>query len=139
MPPYPGPSGGRFGPAIDADQIQQIQQRINSADYPQQVAEIDALRNSPFVEFREARADILGAEGQERLQLWLETYLQEPVFDNPESKMPNPEMSAEHAAIVASYLIEITSESADEEEVHGMLDEIRFMIARQIQNCDTVI
>lgn len=127
-----GPSGGRFGPAIDADRMQQIQQRINSADYPQQVAEIDALENSPFVEFREARADILGAEGQERLQLWLETYLQEPVFDNPESKMPNPEMSAEHAAIVASYLIEITSESAGEEEVHGMLDEIRFMIARQI-------
>ena len=127
-----GPSGGTFGPRITTGQMDEIRQRINSPDYPATVAEVDALDTSPFVDFRDARQAILAASGDERLELWLSTYLQEPVFDNPETKMPNPGMTPEHANILAKYLIYITDPKAVEEEVHGPLDQLRFAIARQI-------
>ncbi|MBT6405273.1 MAG: hypothetical protein HOK11_12665 [Rhodospirillaceae bacterium] len=125
-----GPSGGNFGPRLAADRIDGIRQRINGPDYPAHVATIDALNDSPFTEYRDERGQILEASGEDRLKLWLSTYLREPAFDNPESKMPNAGVTPAHAKIIADYLINITSPEQTVAIEHGPLDRLRFAIAR---------
>jgi len=127
-----GPSGGNFGPRLSLGQFDQIRQRINGPDYAAQVAAVDALTNPPFTEYRDARRTILAANGEERLREWLTAYLREPVFDNPESRMPNPGMPAEHASVIADYLIEITRPQQTAPETYGPLDKLRFAIARAV-------
>jgi hypothetical protein len=125
-----GPSGGKFGPALSNARIDGIRQRINGPDYPAHVATIDALNDSPFTEYRDERGQILEASGEDRLKVWLATYLREPVFDNPENKMPNAGVTPAHAKIIADYLIGITSPAHAEAAELGMLDRLRFAIAR---------
>ena len=64
------------------------------------------------------------------MKLWLSTYLREPVFDNPESKMPNPGVTPAHAKIIADYLIDSTNPAQTGDVADGPLDRLRFVIAR---------
>jgi len=125
-----GPSGGKFGPALSTERVDGIRERINGADYPAHVATIDAIEGLPFSEYRDERAQILDASGEDRLKAWLSAYLREPVFDNPENKMPSAGVTPAHAKIIADYLIEITNPAQTEAVAHGPLDRIRFAIAR---------
>jgi hypothetical protein len=124
-----GASGGKFGPRLSSAQFDSIRARINGPDYPAHVATIDALEEPLFMDYREARREILGEEGEQRLKRWLATYLLNPAFDNPESKMPSPGVTPAHAKIIADYLIRITNTPETEAVSHGPLDRLRFAIA----------
>jgi len=124
-----GASGGKFGPRLSTKQIDSIRGRINDLAYPAHVATIDAIDELPFSKYREARAKILAAEGEDRLKLWLTTYLQNPVFDNPENKMPSPGVTPTHAEALADYLLKITKPAPTEALSYGPFDRLRFAIA----------
>lgn len=124
-------AGGAFGPKLDAERFASLRQRVTSPDYAKQVAEVDAIDAPPFNEFKDARARILDAEGEARVELWLQTYLQEPTFDNPRNPMPRLDVTPQHAKIVADHLLGQGAVVPTEQQ-YGLADRLRFYIAAKI-------
>jgi hypothetical protein len=98
-------NGGSIGPALDANLGKRLEKRLALPDYAKQVAAVDRLDFEPYAGLRKARSTILKATGQERARLWLEAYLQEPSFDNPDVTMVNLGVSAGEARVLADYLL----------------------------------
>jgi hypothetical protein len=80
--------------------------RLNSAEYLQSLQEVDHLDREPFVNFKEARREVLQAEGQERIRTWMIYHIMEPKFDNPNSLMPNMGLSRAEATAITDYLLQ---------------------------------
>lgn len=123
-------TGGNFGPPLDNELRDRLSKKLNSPGYATRVSEVDTLTDSPFVEFRQARQNILAADKEERPHLWLTSYLQEPTFDNPKTRMGGLDVTPKHANIIATHLLGAGAATA--ESTYGALDKIRFLIAAQI-------
>lgn len=101
--------GGGIGPTLDYFGLEwRLTKRLNSAEYLAQVARVDSLQTEPFARWREARQDVLAAEGTERTWRWLGYFLQEPRFDNPQAQMPNLGITAAQADQLRAELTRIT-------------------------------
>jgi len=99
-------TGGGKGPTLDHDSLRaRLVARFSSAEYAQRVAELDRLDREPFSAYRDKRARILSADGEEKLQLWTRTKLLYPRFDDPSSLMPDPGLSETEATVLARYLL----------------------------------
>lgn len=99
--------GGTAGPALDQPLLaDRLEARLGSDAYVQRVAEVNGVDREPFRNYREARAEVLQAEGQEQLRTWMIYHIMEPRFDNPSSQMPNLGLSKTEAAIITDYLLE---------------------------------
>ncbi len=99
--------GGTAGPALNqASMVQQLNAKLNSDDYLQTLHEVDLLDREPFVNFKEARNEVLHAEGQDRIRTWMIYHIMEPKFDNPNSLMPNMGLSRTEATAITDYLLQ---------------------------------
>ncbi|MBT6537438.1 MAG: hypothetical protein HOK98_14785 [Rhodospirillaceae bacterium] len=123
-------AGGSFGPALDDGLRDRLFASLNDPAYAARVAEVDKLDGEPFVNFRDARQNILEASSDERVRRWLETYLQEPTFDNPKNRMPRLDVTPAHAAIIGEHLTGRAAVTSEPE--FGTLDKVRFFIAAQV-------
>jgi len=123
-------TGGNFGPALDDGLLARLTSTLNDPAYAERVAEVDKLDNEPFSLYRDERREILSLEGEERARHWLAVYLQEPLFDNPKSRMGSLEVTEAHAAILAEHLLGRAAITAETE--FSTLDRVRFFIAAQI-------
>ena len=121
--------GGTAGPVLDDTLVPRLTARLNDPAYDQAVAAVDEFEGEPFLQYRNARRAIVAASGEGRTRLWLNNYLREPRFDNPEVEMPNLEITEAHAKILAAYLIASTTEAP--QQLIG-LDRLRFAMARYI-------
>ncbi len=121
--------GGAVGPPFDATLALRLTARLNDPAYEQAVAAVDQIEGEPFLQYRDARRAILAATGVERTRLWLDTYLVEPRFDNPDVEMPNLEITEAHGKILAAYLMASTTE---EPRQLSQFDRLRFAVARLI-------
>ena len=113
-------TGGGVGPTLDRDSLRaHLASRLISAEYARRVAEVDTINREPFPDYRDDRARILAARGDERMQLWTRTKLLEPRFDNPSSQMPDPELSESEATVLARYLLGSPPETDGPVEMRG--------------------
>jgi glucose/arabinose dehydrogenase len=124
-------SGGSIGPALDTNLGKRIEQRLASPGYAERVAAVDRLDFEPYAGLREARRAILETTGRERTRRWLETYLQEPAFDNPDIAMVNLGVSAGEARVLADYLLGAKAGKTKPAEA-TLLNRGRFLISRFI-------
>jgi glucose/arabinose dehydrogenase len=121
--------GGAAGPPFDATLMPRLTTRLNDPTYEQAIDKVDQIENEPYLQYRDARHAIMAATGESRTELWLNTYLREPRFDNPEVEMPNLEITKAHAKILAAYLIESTTVKPQQ---LSQFDWLRFAVAKQI-------
>ena len=99
-------TGGAAGPTLDRDSLRaRLAARLTSLEYAQQLAKVDSLDRPPFAEYRDERARIRAAGGEEQLRLWVQTKLLDPRFDNPSSNMPDPGLGETDALVLALYLL----------------------------------
>ncbi len=97
--------GGGIGPALDRFGIRwRLTQRLNASGYADQVAKVDQRTDAPYPSLRDERHAVLQAHGLNRTWVWLESYLQNPKFDNPDVAMPNLGLTAEQADEVRTAL-----------------------------------
>jgi glucose/arabinose dehydrogenase len=102
-----GDEGGTAGPALDQQPlVERLEQRLDSEEYIRSLEEVDRLERDPFRKYKEARADVLQAEGKEKLRLWMIYHIMEPRFDNPNSQMPNLGLSRTEAMLITDYLLQ---------------------------------
>jgi hypothetical protein len=95
------------GPSLDPPAlVARTLERLASEEYRRSVLEVDALDDEPYVSYRAARAEVLAAEGRERVRRWLKYRILEPRFDTTTSLMPNQGISAVEADRIATYLVE---------------------------------
>ena len=126
-------AGGRAAPALGGGRIRAIAARLAAPDYAAKVAEIDRIDGEPFASYRARRGAILAAAPDQRLGMWLQSYLREPAFDNPRVRMPSQGVSAQHAEILTDFFVALASdEAADGAEQFTAVDRLRFWLARQI-------
>jgi cytochrome c2 len=94
--------GGNLAPAMD-EQVKKVLEQI--ADYPARAAAFKAAdpkaykRSEAIVERLIAEAD-----PRKRFELWISTYLADPKFDNPQSRMASVNMSPQEIADVLVWL-----------------------------------
>jgi hypothetical protein len=99
--------GGTAGPALDQrTMVRQLEEKLNSQGYAQMLRQVDLLDREPFVKYREARSEVLEAQGQERVRTWMIYHILEPRFDNPNSLMPNLGLSRTEATAITDYLLQ---------------------------------
>lgn len=124
--------GGGIGPSLDRFGIRQrLTRRLNSPAYREQVERVDAIDAEPFTSWRDARHEVLAAEGLERTVVWLEHFLQEPRFDRPETQMPDLGLSREEALAVRADLLRATGlDRLTAGESAGLLERARGYAAR---------
>ena len=109
-----GNRGGNGGPILDKDVlVPRLEARLKSQEYFETIREVDSLDREPFLSFKEARREILEAEGLDKIRLWMTNKIQETKFDNPDAQMPNLGLSEKEAAAIADYLVEEVDESED--------------------------
>ena len=121
--------GGTSAPVLDRELlVPRIQTRLNSEAYARTVEELDILNQEPFVTFRQAREDVIAAQGLEQVGLWLENRIQEPRFDDPNARMPNQGVSRDQARVIAAYLAGIEDPEVAPPSrglVRRIIDEVR--------------
>jgi Glucose / Sorbosone dehydrogenase len=104
-----GGKGVSRAPALDAtDLVERIEERLESADYAEQVRALDARdarEEAPFRQWAAARQEVLDAEGRDKLRTWLTYRIMEPRFDDPNATMPNLGLSKREAAKIAGGLL----------------------------------
>lgn len=101
-----GGQGGTIGPSLDSfTLLWRLRPRLSSEEYEQQVARVDQLEEEPFVSFRDERREILEADQDERLELWIKSKLLEPKFDNPQAQMPNLGLTEQEAQAITDFLV----------------------------------
>lgn len=106
-------SKGTEGPQLDASVlIPRLESQLNSDDYRERVRVVDQIDEEPYRSYRAARQKILNAQGSERIRIWITNFLQEPTFDNPNSRMPNLGLSQTQAEGIASYLLKSEDNAA---------------------------
>lgn len=99
--------GGQAGPALNqASMVKQLDAKLNSADYLQSLKELDLLDRKPFIDYKEARSEVLHGEGRGRLRTWMIYHIMEPKFDNPSSLMPNIGLTRTEATVITDYLLQ---------------------------------
>jgi glucose/arabinose dehydrogenase len=99
--------GGTAGPVLDQGaMVKQLNEKLNSPDYVQTVQQVDLLAREPFTSYKEARSEVLQAQGQERIRTWMIYHIMEPRFDNPNSLMPNLGLSRTEATAITDYLLQ---------------------------------
>lgn len=99
-------SKGSEGPQLDANMlVPRLAARLNTDAYRERVRALDQLDQEPYRIYRTARQKILDAQGTNQERLWLAAFLQEPTFDNPNSRMPNLGLSQTQAEVIADYLL----------------------------------
>ncbi|MCO6452454.1 MAG: PQQ-dependent sugar dehydrogenase [Caldilineales bacterium] len=93
------------GPSLNQPELSaRVKARLDAPGYAALVAELDARTDEPFVSFRKARQEIMAAQGDDKVRLWLANRLLEPKFDNPSAQMPNLNLTAEEAKTLAEFL-----------------------------------
>lgn len=103
---------GTIGPVLDLDSlVPRLEARLNSEAYALALEELNHLELEPFISFRDARNEIAGAEGIEKIRLWLYNRILEPKFDDPDAAMPRPGLTSSQAQAVADYLAGISAET----------------------------
>lgn len=104
---------GSEGPQLDAHVlVPRLQARLNAEAYRERIRAADSVDEEPMRDYRSARQRILDAKESERVRLWLIDFLQEPRFDNPNSRMPNLGLNQTQAERIADYLMVDDSENA---------------------------
>lgn len=81
--------GGGASRAPDlANLIPRLAQRLEPAQYQQQIAAIQARRPDVYKHYEALYTDILAHDGEDRIRAWLNAHLRNPRFDHPDGKMP---------------------------------------------------
>lgn len=97
---------GGMGPSLGRDQlVPRLQARLASDAYRRQIDELDRPGKDPDPQLREARQEVMAAQGLDRVRLWIVQHLLEPRFDNPGAAMPNMNLTRAEAAAIAGYLM----------------------------------
>ncbi|MEQ9617758.1 MAG: PQQ-dependent sugar dehydrogenase [Deltaproteobacteria bacterium] len=97
---------GTLGPALDRDpMISRIEERLDSQEYAESVKKLDLLEEEPYLNFREARKEVLEKKGIDKVRIWIKYHLLEPKFDNPRSQMPNLGLSEHEAVLITDHLV----------------------------------
>jgi glucose/arabinose dehydrogenase len=101
-----GGFGGTAGPPLDrASIIASARQRVASPAYLESLAQLDALEEEPWASTRDARAELLAAEGEELARVFAVNRIMEPRFDTRGSQMPNLGLSRQEAELIADHLL----------------------------------
>jgi hypothetical protein len=96
-----------IGPSLDPPTlVARVADQLSSDAYRRSIEQIDALTDEPYASFRDARKQVLAADGKERVRLWLKYRILEPRFDTSVSLMPNQGVSEVQAARLADYFVE---------------------------------
>ena len=82
---------------------------------------INALEQSRITPFRDTRQEKLATAAVDQLKFWHPICLREPIFNNPESNMPNTSVTPGHATTITDYLINTTSAAQTDSIMHGPL------------------
>lgn len=107
--------GGGIGPVLTQfDFNYGITERLNSAQYEQDLRAMMADPDDPYAYMNDARAQVLAASGRQRTSVWLVNMIQEPRFDDPERLMPKLGLTAEQARLARDELFQVLSVN-----VHG--------------------
>lgn len=97
---------GDMGPPLGGEAMKQrIAERLDSADYAKLLLELDTLDSEPYINYREARKELMLKTGDERIKTWVKYHLMQPGFDNQFSQMPNPGLTESEAALITDYLL----------------------------------
>lgn len=110
-----GGFGGAAGPNLERDPlVERLQARLDAPSYKLVVDETNKLDREPFISYKEAREEVLAAEGMDKVRLWVKYHILEPKFDNAYSQMPNMGLTEQEASLVTDYLLKPNQEDTDQ-------------------------
>lgn len=113
-----------LGPSLDDETlVPRILSRLNSEEYRERLREIEALDVKPYISYRNARREVMSANGIERARLWIKYRIMDPQFDQTNPVMPNLGLNEIDAGKIADYLIKRYGNT-------GALGESKHYIAR---------
>lgn len=108
-----GGFGGAAGPPLDrALLIERVKARLENQQYRESLAALDALAEEPWISTRAARAEVLAAQGEEAVRLWVTNQIQEPRWHIRASQMPNMGLSRQEAELIAGFLLAAPADEA---------------------------
>lgn len=98
--------GGGIGPSLDAFGLEwRLRERIDTEAYDQQLRALNAAAGPDEAERVAARERVLAASGTERAGVWVEEFVLDPQFVDPEVAMPDPGLTREQAREVRDALL----------------------------------
>ncbi|MCB0213949.1 MAG: PQQ-dependent sugar dehydrogenase, partial [Anaerolineae bacterium] len=110
-----GGFGGAAGPNLERDPlVERLQARLDAPSYKLVVDEANKLDREPFISYKEAREEVLAAEGMDKVKSWVKYHILEPKFDNAYSQMPNMGLTEQEASLVTDYLLKPNQEDTDQ-------------------------
>jgi hypothetical protein len=101
------------GPSLKRESLfARLEERLDSDEYRASIASLDQVDREPYRQYQNARQHVLNTKGTEQLRLWVKYHLLEPKFDNPNSQMPNLQLSEAEAVRLADFLLGVEKTDA---------------------------
>ena len=98
--------GRDVGPPLDREPlIERLTAQLNAPEYLRSLDEVDAVDTEPQRRYRDIRRRLREATGLERVRLWTQYRIHDPLFDRLETRMPNSGLSLREAERIMHYLI----------------------------------
>lgn len=119
---------GTVGPNLDNEPLmKRLNKRLNSPEYIASLEKLDNLDIEPYVNFKDARTEVLNLKGEDRIRTWLKYHLIEPKFDNSYAQMPNLGITEAEAVILTDLLMEKESKRVKYYRLfNSILPELRY-------------
>jgi hypothetical protein len=101
-----GGTGGRVGPSLDLDSLQdRLLFRLNSDRYRRRSEALDRSSEEPFRSYRDARREVRDASTFVKQEIWVTYKLLEPRFDDPKARMPKLGLTRPQAESIRDVLL----------------------------------
>jgi hypothetical protein len=113
--------GGGVVHEINETTLQLLHDRLNSKEYEQWMAKLDETDQEPQASYRAQRAEVLSAAGWDRVKLWIQFRIQQPLFDTLQSQMPSHGVSAPEATLLAEYFVSTMEPKTHFERLRALL------------------
>jgi hypothetical protein len=98
--------GGTQGPGLDKNSLTtRVESRVLDPSYAKLVARLDAIPDETVRQGSGARKEVLSADPNDRVKLWVVNRLLYPKFDEPNAQMPDLKLTREKAEAIATYLL----------------------------------
>lgn len=126
--------GGTAGPALD-NLVLRLEDYLKSEEYLVLLDKADKIDMPQFTEWKPARDQLRRLKGREKVEFYIRNHLKNPLFDRPQSQMPNFQLNEQQLDALTGYMMTLESEDRMRQKpaLERLAEELKFYLSTHVE------